>query len=387
MNKLPICKVHQLCGGCQYQGVDYQQQLELKQRKVENLLKPFGRVEKIIGMKNPYYYRNKVQISFGKDYRGNVIAGNYVTSTHTIVPVKNCQIANEEANKIFNTFIRLVKSFKLSVFDERSLRGFIRHVLVRTSNDNEEIMVVIVTGTEVFPKKRDFINALLKEHPNIVTIVQSVNNRHTSMVLGNKNIVLYGKGYIDDELCGLTFRLSATAFYQVNHQQTEVLYNEAKRLANPQGNEVVIDAYCGIGTIGMTLASSVKEVLGVEINAKAIRDARSNAKLNNVNNISFVAEDAGKYMQQLAYEKKKIDIVIMDPPRSGADNKFLYALTKLSPQKVVYISCNPVTLADNLRYLTKHSYKVEHIQPVDMFPFTEHVETVVLLGNQKSERT
>ena len=381
------CSVADICGGCQYQGIPYSKQLELKQQKVEKLLGSFGKVEPIIGCDDPYHYRNKVQVSFGQDHKGRILMGNYVPSTHTIVPVRECQIASNIANEIFNYIFTLIKSFKLTVFDEQGMRGLIRHVLVRCSKDEEEVMVVIVTGSPVFPKKKDFMKALLDRFPNITTIVQNVNNRHTSMILGERNITWYGKGYIVDELCGLEFYISPHSFYQVNHDQTEKLYATAKKFANIQGNETVLDAYCGIGTIGMTFADEVKKVIGVEINEAAVKDAVKNAKHNGLDNMEFYCEDAGRFMSRYATEKKKIDIAIMDPPRKGADNRFLSSLVKMDPEKIVYISCNPVTLKDNLHYLTKTGYVVTRIQPLDMFPFTDHVETVCLLGRRKPDRT
>ncbi len=378
-NEIRKCPAAELCGGCQLQGVPYPEQLRIKQEKVEKLLGNYGKVEPIHGMNFPYFYRNKVQISFGKDHKGRILMGNYVPSSHVIVPVASCQLASNCANEIFQTIGRLLKSFRLSVFDENSMEGFLRHVMVRSSHDEESVMVVLVTGSPIFPKKHDFIEALLKAHPNITTIVQNINSRRTSMILGERNIILHGKGYIEDELCGSVFRLSPHSFYQTNHKQTEYLYTKAISFAGLKKTDTVIDAYCGIGTIGLTMAEHVREVLGVEINKTAIKDAIKNAKINNCDNITFICDDAGKYMQKLAYDKKKIDVVIMDPPRSGSDEKFLSSLVKLGPERVVYISCNPVTQKRDLKYLTAKGYKVTKIQPVDMFPHTEHVECIALL--------
>ena len=282
MSELAKCKVAQYCGGCQLQHLSYQQQLQLKQKKMDELFKKIHAVNPIIGMEDPYRYRNKVQVAFGYD-RGRVLCGNYVVSTHKIVDVKDCMLADERAQKIINTIKKMAVSFKLSIFNEDTYKGFLRHVLVRTAK--EQIMVVIVTGTPIFPKKKDFINVLLEKHPEITTIVQCVNNKHTSMVLSDNCTTLYGKGYIEDQLCGKTFRLSANSFYQVNRYQTEVLYNTAIKMANISKNDVVIDAYCGIGTIGMAVADYAKEVIGVEINKQAIADAKINAKINNIENI------------------------------------------------------------------------------------------------------
>jgi 23S rRNA (uracil1939-C5)-methyltransferase len=375
------CKVAGICGGCQKQGIDYPVQLQQKQAYVEKLFSHHD-VQPIIGMDNPYHYRNKVQVAFGRA-NGRIICGNYVTSTHQIVEIRNCQITDQKANEIIEDVRRLTVSFRLSIFDENAMKGFLRHVLVRTGHISGQIMVVLVTGSYQFPRKKDFLDALLKKHPQITTIVQNINSAHTSMVLSDKSLTLYGKGYIEDVLCGKVFRISANSFYQVNSQQTEVLYGKAIEMADLKKNETVIDAYCGIGTIGIAVAQKVKEVLAVEINKQAIRDAKVNAKLNDIVNITFTAMDAGKYMRKLAYEKRMVDVVIMDPARAGADETFLSSLVKLQPQKVIYISCNPDTQRRDVSYLSRHGYQLEKIQPVDMFPFTQHCELVALLERSK----
>lgn len=376
------CPVSDVCGGCQLQGFSYEQQLQQKQQEVEKVFGKLIKAKPILGADDPCYYRNKAQISFGYDYKKRIIAGNYVESTHTIVPVTECMITNKKANAIFNTIIQLVRSFKLTAFDEQAMQGLMRHVMVRTSHDGEEVMVVLVTGTPVFPKKKGFMEALLKRHPEITTIVQNVNNRRTSMILGQKNIIWYGHGYISDELCGCTFRLSPQSFYQINHDQTEKLYRTAIEAAQLRGDEVLLDAYCGIGTIGIVASGSCKEVIGVELNRSAVSDAVKNARYNEVKNISFYCEDAGQYMQKMAAKNQHVDVVIMDPPRSGSDNKFLSSVVKLQPEKVVYVSCNIHTQIRDVNYLLKKGYRIESLQPVDMFPFTTHVETVVLLSRK-----
>jgi len=371
---MQICKVSEYCGGCQLQGVDYLKQLEIKENKVKDLLGRFGNVNNIIGSKEPLHYRNKVQVTFGLDDNSRVIVGNYVPSSHMIVPVDDCMICDIKANEIINSFKRLVIKYRISIFNERIYKGCIRHLLIRSSS-NGDYMVVIVTGSPFIKDGELLIKDLLKFNPCIKTIVQNINNEHTSMILGKKNITLFGKGYIVDTLCGLDFRISASSFYQVNKTQTEILYNEAINAADLNKEEILLDAYCGTGTIGLACASRVKSVIGVELNRQAIKDAVYNMKNNHIENAAFIADDAGKYMERLAKEKRKIDTVIMDPPRTGSDYKFMSSLVKLSPKKVVYVSCNPVTLKENLRYLTKY-YDVKSIQPVDMFPYTEHVECV-----------
>lgn len=377
------CPVYKKCGGCQLQNMDYPAQLEWKQRLCVKLLGGFGQVEKIIGMDNPYHYRNKVQWAFSQDRNKKIISGVYQSSTHRIVPVESCMTEDEKADEIIVSVGKLMKAFKLAVYNEVTGRGFLRHVLVKRGFSTGEIMVVLVTGTPVFTAKNHFIRELLKLHPDITTVVMNVNDKFTSLVLGKNEKTLYGPGYIVDELCGLRFRISAKSFYQINPVQTHVLYNKAMEYAGLTGDETVIDAYCGIGTIGMVAAKHAGNVIGVEVNPDAVKDAISNARLNGMNNIRFYKADAGEFMVAMAEENEKCDVVFMDPPRAGSDENFLKSLCTLAPGRVVYISCNPETLGRDLKYLSSHGYKVKKIQPVDMFPMTNHVETVVLMSRVK----
>ena len=382
-NKTRICPVSRKCGGCQLMNLTYEEQLKFKQAKVSKLLRTFGKVLPIIGMDNPFHYRNKVQAAFGRTRGGEIISGVYQSSTHNIVKTDSCLIEDKTADEIILTVRKLLKSFKLTVYDERNSKGFLRHVLVKRGFTTGEIMVVLVTGTNVFPSKNAFIDALLKEHSNITTIVQNINNKFTSMVLGDREIVLYGKGYIEDVLCGHTFRISPSSFYQINPVQTEILYGKAVEYAALTGKERVIDAYCGIGTIGIIAADKAGEVIGCELNPDAVKDAIVNARLNNTKNIRFICKDAGEFMLSMKEQGEKCDVLFMDPPRAGSDRKFLSSAVTLSPEKIVYISCNPETQQRDLFYLIKNGYRVKKIQPVDMFPFTAHVETVVLLAKNK----
>lgn len=379
------CEHYKKCGGCQLQNLPYDRQLSFKQVKVIKLLGKYHHVNEIIGMEHPYRYRNKVQAAF-KSVGGKIISGVYQSSTHNIVSVDSCMIEDEKADEIIVTIRKLLKSFKLKVFNEDSFTGFLRHVLVKRSFTTGELMVVLVTGTLEFPEESKFINALLSRHPEITTIVQNVNNKRTSLVLGDTTKVLYGSGYIEDELLGCKFRISPKAFYQINPIQTEVLYGKALEFAKLTGNETVIDAYCGTGTIGILASKLAGKVIGVELNADAVKDAKVNAELNCVKNIEFYEADAGKFMVELAQRQDKIDTVIMDPPRAGASLDFLKSLVALKPQNAVYISCNPETQARDLSILTRKGYKVKKIQPVDMFPHTQHVETVVLLVKEKDKK-
>jgi 23S rRNA (uracil1939-C5)-methyltransferase len=379
MNKLPICPHSKLCGGCNYQSIEYEEQLNKKQSYVNELLSEFAKVNDIIPAEDPYNYRNKVHASY-RYQKGNVIAGMYQENSHKLVAIDSCQIEDQIARAIAQDIKILIKSFKLTIYDELEKRGFLRHVLVRTGHNTGQVLVTLVVGESMFPSKNNFVKALLKLHPEITTILMNINNKKTSMILGDRENVIYGKGYIEDVLCGKMFRISPKSFYQINPVQTEVLYNKAIEYAGLTGKEKLIDAYCGIGTIGIIASDYAKEVIGVELNKDAIKDAIANAKINKVNNIRFFNDDAGQFMLNLASKKENIDIVLMDPPRAGSDEAFLNSVVRLSPKKVVYVSCNPETLARDLKYLVTNGYIVNAIQPVDMFPFTEHVECVVLMS-------
>ncbi len=376
------CPVRKKCGGCSLLEMEYSEQLKWKEDFVRKTLKGIVKPEAIIGMENPWHYRNKIHASFARKRDGSIVSGIYEEGTHRLVPVEDCLIQDERANRIVRDLCGLFESFKIKVYNEDTGYGLVRHVLIRTGHVSGEVMVVLVCVSPVFLSKRNFVNALRKLHPEVTTVVLNVNDRRTSMVLGKRDIVLYGKGYIEDQLCGCTFAVSPQSFYQVNPVQTEILYRKAIEFADLHGTEKVLDAYCGTGTIGLIAAEYAGEVTGVELNPEAVRNAVSNAKQNQRKNIRFVQGDAGEYMQKMAAQRETMDVVLMDPPRAGSDEAFLSSLVTLAPEKVVYISCNPVTLARDLKYLGKHGYRAKRAVPVDMFPWTaeEHVETVVLLS-------
>ena len=376
------CGLAGKCGGCAYQGTPYGEQLKIKQKEVSKLLKEFCTVRPIIGMETPYHYRNKVHAVFDRKKDGTIISGVYERNTHKVVPVDACMIEDETADAIIRDIRGMLKSFKIKTYDEDTRYGLLRHVLVRRGFASGEVLVVLVLSSPILPSKNNFVKVLRSLHPLITSIVINVNDKKTSMVLGEREIVLYGKGYIEDTLCGKTFRISPKSFYQVNPVQTEVLYQKAMDLAGLAGKERVLDAYCGIGTIGIVAGGRAKEVIGVELNPDAVRDARTNAKRNQVKNISFYQNDAGKFMATMAENGGNVDVVFMDPPRAGSDEVFLSALAGLAPKRVVYISCNPQTQARDLRYLVKHGYRAMEAWPVDMFPWTDSVETCVLLGRK-----
>ncbi len=376
------CPVQHRCGGCQYLGMTNGEQLKKKEQKVKELLKGICPVEPIMGMKDPWNYRNKVHGAFAY-VKGKPVSGTYEESTHTVVPVENCLIEDDKADAIIRTVRDLLRSFRVRVYDERTGFGLLRRVLVRRGFATGQILVVLVCTSPVFPSKNNFVKALRKEHPEISSVVLNVNDKYTSMILGERNITLFGKGYIEDVLCGKTFRISPSSFYQVNPVQTEVLYRKAIELAGLSGKEKIIDAYCGIGTIGQIAADHAGEVIGVELNREAVADARINAKNNGVKNARYIAADAGAFMVQMAEKKEHADVLFMDPPRAGSDRAFIDSAVKLSPERIVYISCNPETLARDLKLFRKKGYKTVKAVPVDLFPWTAHVETIATLAKEK----
>lgn len=385
--KVTKCNASKKCGSCQYQGVPYKEQLAAKQKRMKKLLGKFANVKPIIGMDDPFYYRNKVHAVFDRDKKGNIICGTYEAKTHKVVPIEECMIEDRISQEIIRTIRDMLKSFRIKTYDEDTGYGLLRHVLVRRGFSTDEIMVVLVIGSPIFPSKNNFVKALRKKYPQITTVVLNVNDKKTSMVLGERDIVIYGKGYIRDTLCGCTFRISPQSFYQVNPVQTEILYKTAIEYAGLGRKETVIDAYCGIGTIGLVAAKRAKNIIGVELNPDAVRDARINAKENKITNARFYQGDAGEFMENMAENGEHADVVFMDPPRTGSDKKFMSSVIKLNPSRIVYISCGPETLARDLEYLTKHGYDVRKIQPVDMFSFTDHCENICLLTKKFEKQT
>lgn len=380
-----ICPAAGKCGGCQLQNMDYERQLAYKQAKVVKLFGKYCRVDNITGMENPYHYRNKVSAAFGTTRSGMIISGIYQSSTHRIVKVDSCMLEDKYADDIIVTVRKLLSSFNLSVYNEKNGSGFLRHILIRRGFSTGEIMVVLVTGTPVFPGKNHFVEELLKIHPEITTIVQNINNKFTSMVLGETQKVLYGKGFITDILCGHKFRISPKSFYQINPVQTEKLYNKAVEFAGLSGAETVIDAYCGTGTIGITAAKYAERVIGAELNKDAVKDAVINAKINNIKNISFYEADAGDFMKSYALEGNNADVIFTDPPRAGCSKQFLDSILVLKPEKIIYISCDIETQSRDVYYLVKNGYKVKKCSPFDMFPHTRHIENIILLIKKQGE--
>ena len=376
------CPYKKKCGGCVYSGMEYPEQLKRKEQAVKKLLSGKGTVHPITGAEKPLYYRNKVTASFG--FRnGKLIAGVYEKNSHRVVNIDHCLIQDEKADRIIHVIRDLCVSFKIKAFDEDSGFGLLRHVMVRTARKTGQVMVILVTASPMFPGSRNFVKALREKCPEITTVIQNINGFRTSMVLGNREKVLFGKGYIEDELCGLRFRISSGSFYQVNPEQTEKLYEKAIELAGLTGKELVLDAYCGVGTIGMIASRDAREVIGVELNADAVKDAEANAKTNGIENIGFYANDAGAFLEDLVEEGVKPDVVLMDPPRTGSTPEFIKSVCGAKPKRVVYVSCNPETLARDVDVFRRYNYRMEEAWPFDNFPLTEHIETVALLKQVK----
>lgn len=383
--KEQVCQVAKKCSGCQLSNMTYEQQLDWKQKDVTKLLGSFGEVSRIIGADEPYHYRNKVQAVFRSDRSGRIISGVYQSSRNGIVGINSCLLDDQRADRIIVGIRELMQSFRLRPFDEGTGRGFLRHVLVRVGKSSGEILVTLVGGTPVFPKKHDFVRALTAKFPEITTVTFSVNSEPEIMALGSRSEVLFGEGYITDVLCGKRFRISPQSFYQINHAQTEKLYSYAIEAARLRSTDVLLDAYSGIGTIGIIASDHVKQVQGIEYNAAAVRDAVSNCRENGLTRgIAFNRGDAGEFLQARAKLGTRYDAVILDPARAGADRRFLNALVKTAPERVVYISCNPATQARDLRTLVKR-YDIESIQPFDMFPHTRHVECVVSMSRRPEQ--
>lgn len=373
------CPVSARCGGCRWIDEGYEAQLRAKEDRFRSQMKPYCTPEPILAMENPTHYRNKVHAVFGEDRKHNVVSGIYEEKSHRIVPVDSCLIENRKADEIIVSIRGLLKSFKIRPYNEDTGYGLLRHVLVRVGHATGQIMVVLVLSSPIMPSKNHFVGALRTLHPEITTVVLNVNDRQTSMILGERQQVIYGRGYIEDELCGRTFRISPGSFYQVNPVQTEKLYAKAVEYAALSGRETVLDAYCGTGTIGMIASDRAAWVVGVELNRNAVQDARSNAKRNQISNIRFCQGDAGKFLLNMAEEGEKLDVLLMDPPRSGSTDIFLKAAARVRPGRIVYISCNPETLVRDIKVLEKEGYRVGKSVPVDMFPFTDDIESVTLL--------
>ncbi len=366
------CQIYKQCGSCQYINVDYHSQLQLKHQEIQKLY-PNKYVHYPIGMDNPYNYRNKVIVAFNQKYE----YGLYEENSHHIIPIQTCLLHDDETHKVLKTIQSLFRKYRISIYDKNKKRGLIRHVLVRRAIKTNQTLIVIVCNDKIFPGSKNFCQQLVKACPSVHSIVMNINLRNTSIVLGNQERILYGKGFIVDKLCGLTYKISASSFYQINHEQCEKLYYKAIELLNLETNDIVLDTYCGIGTIGMTIANQVEKVIGVELNRQAYLDAINNAIMNHISNIQFCNEDATQFMQKHIYDS--IDCIMMDPPRSGSTPEFIQAACAMRPRSIIYISCDPSTQAIDLKIFQKYQYDTQEVYLFDMFPHTKYLESIILL--------
>ncbi len=415
----PQCPAQKQCGACQLLFLPYEEQLQRKQSEMIELFEPLAGeatvFNPIAGMDSPFHYRNKVTSPYvpgkklpggkaprgknakggkgGKPHAGNgtrreILCGMYAAGSHHVINTDECLLENKDAKRVMLAIRSLMQRYDMQPYNEDAGTGFIRHAIVRVGHSSGEMLVTVVTNGKEFPASRNFCRELKKRCPAITTVVQNANTRQTNVILGSEGEkTLYGPGFIIDELCGLTFRISSHSFYQVNATQTEVLYRRAIEMAHLTGTETAMDAYCGTGTIGLVAAKGLPDapeahaarVIGVDNVASAIKDAQQNARHNGVENASFATDDAGKYMSRLASEGETLDVLLMDPPRAGSTEQFLSAACTLAPKRIVYISCNPTTQARDVAYLVQHGYELAEVQPVDMFPHTEHTENICSL--------
>ena len=378
------------CGGCPMLGLDYAEQLKQKEAAVRKLVGKYGPVAPIRGAETPCHYRNKVISTFAAGPGGKLVSGIYAAGTHKVLPVESCLLQDEVLDTVMQAVRAAASTCRYQPYNEDKGTGLLRHCLLRRGVVSGQVMVVLVTVQPVLPGAKNFVRALLaeaeKRHVPVTTVVQNYNPRRTSVVLGEEENVLYGKGFILDTLCGKTYALSPRSFYQINHDQTEVLYGLAVEAARLTGKEVVLDAYCGIGTIGLTASGRAKQVVGVELNRDAVRDAIGNARHNGVKNARFFAADATQWITEAAAAGQRADVIFMDPPREGSTPQFIESVARMAPKRVVYVSCNPETMARDLALLTAKGYRAEGFTPVDLFPQTAHCETVCLLSKLNAKQ-
>ena len=377
------CNTYKRCGGCNLRHIKYESTLEMKQNSVQSLvnktLKNKIEVNKTIGMEKPYYYRNKAQYPLGINKNGEPIMGVFANRTHEVIPIEKCFIQNPQSEKIAKYILYFIKKHNISVYNELTQKGLLRHIVIKIGIKTNEIMCILVINGKNIPKENKLKEELLKEFPNIKTIVKNINTKNTNVILGEENLNIYGDGYIEDILGDYKFKISPLSFYQVNPIQAEKLYNIGVEAANISKDDIVFDLYCGIGTISIFMAKFAKKVYGVEIVKEAVNMAKENARVNTIENIEFYDGDVEVILDKLINVKKIVpDIIMVDPPRKGLDKKSINNILKIKPKKVIYISCNPATLVRDLSYL-EENYNINSITPVDMFPFTSHVEVCALL--------
>lgn len=380
----PICPVYKRCGGCQIQHISYEGQLDFKKKRVKDCIERIGKLEDVVihntlGMQNPYRYRNKVQLPIG-ERNGEVVIGFYAQRSHDIIDIDTCYIQDEVADRVINITKEWINKYKIPTYNEETKKGLLRHIMIRKGFKTGDVMVVLVSKDKNVSNLNYFIQRIKDEIEGIKSIVLNINPKDTNVILGEECIVLYGEDHIKDYIGNFRFNISPLSFFQVNPVQTEVLYNKALEYANLTGEEIVFDAYCGTGTISLFLAQKAKKVYGVEIVPQAIENAIENAKQNNVENVEFIVGESETVIPKLIEEGIKADVIVVDPPRKGCEKSLLEVIAKSNPKRIVYVSCDPATLARDLAILNELGYKTNEVQPVDMFPQTAHVETVVLMS-------
>ncbi|PKR84020.1 23S rRNA (uracil(1939)-C(5))-methyltransferase RlmD [Heyndrickxia camelliae] len=380
----PNCPIYKECGGCQLQHLSYPGQLRAKHNQVQEVLTRIGKIENaivhpVLGMEDPWRYRNKAQVPVG-EREGGLIAGFYQKRSHDIIDMEACLIQQEKNDEVVQSIKRICEKHGVRAYNEQTHKGTLRHIMARSGMKTGEIMVVLITRNTDLPNKNQIIQDIIQSNPDIKSIVQNINTKKTNVIFGDETKVLWGNEFIYDYIGNIRFAISARSFYQVNPEQTKVLYDQALKYAGLSGKETVIDAYCGIGTISLFLAQQAKKVYGVEIVPEAIEDAKRNAKLNEIENVEFAVGEAETVIPKWYEDGVKADVLVVDPPRKGCDETLLQTIIEMKPKKVVYVSCNPATLARDLRILEDGGFKTAEVQPVDMFPQTMHVETVVLMS-------
>jgi 23S rRNA (uracil1939-C5)-methyltransferase len=376
----PLCPIYKQCGGCQLQHLSYEGQLKAKQKHVKEVMARIGKLENVIvhpviGMKDPWRYRNKAQVPVG-EREGGLVAGFYQERSHEIIDMDACLIQQEMNDVVVQTVKKICEKYKVPAYNEVTHKGVLRHIMARYGAVTKEVMVVLITRTEELPHKKKIVQEIIDSVPNVKSIIQNINPKKTNVIMGDETKVLWGAEYIYDYIGDIKFAISARSFYQVNPEQTKVLYEKALEYAQLTGEETVIDAYCGIGTISLFLAKKAKKVYGVEVVPEAIEDAKRNAELNGITNVEFAVGEAEAVIPKWYEQGIRADCVVVDPPRKGCDETLLQTIIAMKPKRVVYVSCNPATLARDLRILEDGGYQTIEVQPVDMFPHTAHVECV-----------
>ena len=381
------CTTYKRCGGCDLRHIKYEETLKMKQNAVQSLvnktLKSKVEVQSTLGMENPYNYRNKAQYPVGINKEGKPVIGVFANRTHEIIPIKECFIQNKNSQKLAKFILDFIIQNNISIYEEKTGKGLIRHIVTKIGIKTNEIMCIIVINGNNIPKEKELVSKITEKFPEVKTIVKNINMKNTNVIMGKENINLYGDGYIKDKLGEFTFKISPHSFYQVNPIQAEKLYNLAIENAEISKNDIVFDLYCGIGTISLFIAKYAKKVFGIEIVEEAVEDAKENAKMNKVENTEFIAGDVEIILDKLINQYKIIpDIIMVDPPRKGLDNRSIENILKIAPKKVIYISCNPASLVRDLRKL-EEKYEIDRMKPIDMFPFSKHCEVATTLKLKK----